>query len=303
MNHASNRTFIDYYRPRRHAGLQEIMCGLKPDEVFAQALTRMSRWIDKRRPRHLTDTEKAPVEQHPELQAAIRIQEDLAALYARTREPALVPLLQERKREVTNTRRRLLYQLKHKLRQEFSRDQAVIDIERQLSGSAVEDEGAREVLRTEFEMPPAQIHLLAKLLTWPTSDSLEDEWRRRNEGVEAVRQYCDFLEGGPLRGRPKRTLPRDDAFREDNPPEKKIKQEVHPSIPPVEENNGPAQGRLACFQCGKMYTEHGSVIRHFRMAHLKDRRCISCDLQLQNEMHLRRHAAEVHCVNTRPPIY
>ncbi|KKZ66024.1 hypothetical protein EMCG_08223, partial [[Emmonsia] crescens] len=73
---------------------------------------------------------------------AIRIREDLIDLYTRTRDSALVPLLQERQREVSNTRRRLRDKLMHKLRREFSRNQAVVDIKRQLSRSrsAVDDE-------------------------------------------------------------------------------------------------------------------------------------------------------------------
>ncbi|TPX21021.1 hypothetical protein DIZ76_016921 [Coccidioides immitis] len=83
------------------------------------------------------------------------------------------------------------------MRREWSEKQTVIDIKQQLSGSAV-DKTAQQVLQNEYNMPPAQISLLKKLLTWPKSDSLEDEWRRHNEAVEAVRQYCDFLKGGPL---------------------------------------------------------------------------------------------------------
>ncbi|KAL4783685.1 hypothetical protein BJX76DRAFT_329065 [Aspergillus varians] len=33
MAHASSRTFIKHYRPRRHAGLQEVMCGLDPVQM------------------------------------------------------------------------------------------------------------------------------------------------------------------------------------------------------------------------------------------------------------------------------
>ena len=58
-------------------------------------------------------------------------------------------------------------------------------------------------------MPPEQICLLEKLFTWPTSHSLEDEWRRRNAATKAVTDYCPVLEGGPLRGRPKRIAPSD----------------------------------------------------------------------------------------------
>lgn len=50
-----------------------------------------------------------------------------------------------------------------------------IDIERQLTGGAVSDEPACEVLRKEFTMPPEQILLVETCFTWPTIDSLEDE--------------------------------------------------------------------------------------------------------------------------------
>lgn len=83
-------------------------------------------------------------------------------------------------RDVTNTFNRLARALRNKTREEFDRKQAVIDIERQLSGTAIDDEEAKEVLRTEDQMPPEQIHLLEKLFTWPTSRSLEAEWHRRN---------------------------------------------------------------------------------------------------------------------------
>ncbi|OJJ87638.1 uncharacterized protein ASPGLDRAFT_976128 [Aspergillus glaucus CBS 516.65] len=45
--------------------------------------------------------------------------------------------------------------------------------------------------------------LLQRLLLYPTSNSVEDEWKRRDDAVDAVVQYCDVLEGGPLCGRPK----------------------------------------------------------------------------------------------------
>ncbi|KAB8067670.1 hypothetical protein BDV29DRAFT_163138 [Aspergillus leporis] len=89
MAHASSRTFVKHYQPRRHAGLQEVMCGVNPDEEFSRAITRMSRWIDRRRPRYLTDAEKASVEKDPELQSAIRWQVELEDRCARSDDPTL----------------------------------------------------------------------------------------------------------------------------------------------------------------------------------------------------------------------
>ncbi|KKZ68058.1 hypothetical protein EMCG_06270 [[Emmonsia] crescens] len=84
MNHSSNRTFIEFYCPRCHAGLQEVMC-----------VTRMSQWIDPRRTSHLTDAEKASAERGAELQAAICTRERLIDLQECNPDPMLVSLLQQ----------------------------------------------------------------------------------------------------------------------------------------------------------------------------------------------------------------
>ncbi|KAI2825390.1 hypothetical protein CBS147321_1038 [Aspergillus niger] len=206
MNHATSSTFIKHYRPRRHTGLQEIMCGLNPDEEFSRAVTRMSRWIDRRRPRYLSDSDRASVENDPELQSAMRWQYELESQCGdRPHDPALRAMLEDQKRQVHNLRRRLQDKRRKEIRRDFSRKQAVIDIERQLTGGAVSDDPAREVLRKEFAMPSEQILLVETFFTWPITDSLEDEWTRRNKAVAAGIKYCGFQEGGPLRGRPKRS--------------------------------------------------------------------------------------------------
>ncbi|PTU18379.1 hypothetical protein P175DRAFT_0560274 [Aspergillus ochraceoroseus IBT 24754] len=259
MLHASSKTFVQHYRPRRHAGLQEIMCGLNPDVEFSRAVTRMSRWIDKRRPRYLSELDRALVEKDPVLQAAVRWQADLEIQRNRSEDSAK----KQRKQ----------------LRRDFSRKQAVIDIQRQLSGGAVNDEPAREILRQEFAMPPEQILLIETFFTWPTSDSLEDEWMRRNQAVAAAIQYCGFPEGGPLRGRPKRPAPAEDEECIARPPARKQKSEVRPSISAWEEQSAALDEQIkedlkpqVCFQCRKKYSDHYGLRRHFKMSHLQDRK-------------------------------
>lgn len=61
-----------------------------------------------------------------------------------------------------------------------------------------EDESSLE------DMHPLQLHLVQSLLSYLISNSLEDEWNRRDTGATAVVQYYDVNKGGPLRGRPKR---------------------------------------------------------------------------------------------------
>ncbi|KAE8148498.1 hypothetical protein BDV25DRAFT_168391 [Aspergillus avenaceus] len=296
MAHASSRTFIEHYRPRRHAGLQEIMCGLNPDQEFSRAVTRMSRWIDRRRPRYLNETDRTSVEQDPELQSAVRWQSELEKQYRGSENLTLRVMLEDQEHKIKNLRRRLQERQRKRMRQDFSRKQAVIDIERQLTGVAVSDESAREVLCKEFAMPPEQIDLVQTFFTWPVSDSLEDEWIRRDKAVAAAIKYCAFPEGSPLRGRPKRAAPSDKEDSATSSPARRQKTTERSTKEGgiVNESINPLQRPLMCFQCKKQYSDHNGVKRHFRISHLKDRRCNSCDLSLEHEMHLRRHAQEIH---------
>jgi hypothetical protein len=61
-------------------------------------------------------------------------------------------MLEDQKRQVHNLRRRLQDKRRKELRRDFRGKQAVIDIERQLTGGAVSDKPTREVLRKEFAM-------------------------------------------------------------------------------------------------------------------------------------------------------
>ncbi|GLA26497.1 hypothetical protein AnigIFM63326_003657 [Aspergillus niger] len=103
----------------------------------------MSRWIDKRRPRYLTEADRASVEKDPVLQAAIRWQVDLEIQRDRSDDSTLDTLLEGQKRKVHNLRRSLQEKQRKEIRRDFSRKQAVIDIQRQLSGGAFNDEPAR----------------------------------------------------------------------------------------------------------------------------------------------------------------
>lgn len=220
-------------------------------------------------------------------------------------------------REKLNTFSRLERALRQKVRNEFDRRQANIDIERQLSGAAIDDEEAKDVLRTD-SMLPEQINLLEKLLTWPTSHSLEAEWQRRNTAVFAISQYCCYLEGGPLRGRRKRPAPSDEPDEEQTTLEVRTTKTASVSpemsqeellLEKAERYIRKAKKPRRCYQCYgdtllpvhrriQKYSEYKSTLRHFREKHLKDRRCHMCSEDLLHEMHLRRHAEDVHRLAT-----
>ncbi|KAL4935325.1 hypothetical protein BDV06DRAFT_228932 [Aspergillus oleicola] len=306
MAHASSRTFIKHYRPRRHAGLQEVMCGLDPDVEFSRAVSRVSRWINRRRPRYLTDADRASVEKDPQLQAAICWQVELEMHCNNSDEPTLLVLLNDQERKVRNLRRSLQEKRQKDIRQDFSRKQAVLDIERQLAGSAVNNEVAREVLQKDFAMPPQQILLVENFFTWPISDSLEDEWARRNKAVMAGIQYCGFPEGGPLRGRPKRSAPPENKDQITPPPSRKRKSKEQPTALVQEEQSATLKGQpkkrtkpMVCFQCNKSYSDYNGIKRHFKILHLQDRKCNSCDnVEFHHQMHLQTHVEGVHHLST-----
>lgn len=320
MKHADIRTFLKHYLPRRiGTDMQALMRGLEPDSAMMRAVTRMGRWIDTRRPRELTEEQKASVEDNPDLQKAIQkrdsVAKDLDDNGKKSRKR--LNLLHQLKRNVTNTRNRLLYDLRKRIREDFDSHQAVIDIERQLGGSALHDEETKEILRTEENMLPQQISLLGKLTTWPTSLSLEAEWKRRNDAVNAVRMYCDVREGGPRRGRrcPKRPPPAGKYIAANGvqaPDSTTDQSGLSPSEEALREAGAHIQRAikpLGCFQCYgnlvesderrmKHYSRHKHLLRHFRAAHLDDRCCNFCNEPVEHEMGLRRHAHEKHRLKT-----
>lgn len=328
MKHADRRTFLNHYHPLQiDTDMIRTLCGLDPDVELMRAVTRQSRWMDKRRPRHLTNEEKARIKDHPELEEACRKLNEVRAKYEHTQSPDLLFQIQRREKDVKNTRKRLLSALRNQIRQEFDEKQAFLDIDAQLSGNAVMDESEDES-PSEDDMHPLQLRLVQKLLTYPTSDSLEDEWKRRDEGVEAVTQYCNVLEGGPLRGRPKQTTSKSVAsnggVRQDPPAkEDQTRRDEEPHVPArdellraTEEHIKTAPKPRACFQCFadekqpddvrcKMFHDHGCLTRHFDARHLKQApiKCNWCEVSLLHTMHLQRHAKDVHRVHSRsrPP--
>lgn len=162
-----------------------IICGLDPDVELMRAVTRQSRWRDTRRPRYLTDQQRAQLEDHPELEEARRNLSQIRAQYEKTQQPALLPRIQQREKEVRNTRKRLQRSLRHQIRENFDEEQAFLDIEAQLSGTVVKEESEDES-SLEDRMHPLQLHLVQSLLSYPISNSLEDEWNRRDTGAAAV---------------------------------------------------------------------------------------------------------------------
>lgn len=319
MKHANPRTFLNHYHPLQlDTDMIRIICGLDPDVELMRAVTRQSRWRDTRRPRYLTKQQRAQVEDHPDLKEARRKLSDARARHEDSQQPSLYSRVRQRERELKNTRQRLLRALRHQIRENFDEEQASLDIEAQLPGAAVKDESEEEDASLQEDMHPLQLLLLQRLLSFLTSNSVEDEWKRRDDAVDAVVQYCGVLEGGPLRGRPKQTgsksmsltpsnddlggspntetylSPRDELFRTTN------KHLIEASKPRV------------CFQCFsneelpdgtrcRVFYDAGCVTRHFHARHLNEDplKCNYCEVSMLHRMAFQRHASDIHRVESR----
>ncbi|KAL4984463.1 hypothetical protein BDW68DRAFT_193609 [Aspergillus falconensis] len=322
MKHASPRTFLNHYHPLEiDTDMIRIICGLDPDVELMRAVTRQNRWQDPRRPRYLTEQQRAQVEDHPELEEARRKLSKMISQYNKTQQPGLLPRIERQKKEVKNTQKRLLRALRHQIRENFDEEQAFLDIEAQLSGTIVEEE-EEDNKPLENAISPPQLHLLQCLLSYPISNSLEDEWNRRDTAADAVMQYCDVLEGGPLRGRPKRETT-NSAASDEPMAQSQVQDGVsackveHPTIHgkpsrATREYLENSKKPEACFQCFaneklpdnvrfQMFHDAGCVTRHFDAIHLKEEplKCNWCEVTLLHRMEFQCHAFDEHRVRSR----
>ncbi|RHZ45341.1 uncharacterized protein CDV56_102092 [Aspergillus thermomutatus] len=328
MKHANPRTFLNHYHPLQlDTDMIRVICGLDPDVELMRAVTRQSRWRDTRRPRYLTKQQRAQVEDHSDMEEARRKLENARALYEESRQPNLLNRVRQREKELKNTRQRLLRALRQQVRENFDEEQAFLDIEAQLSGTAVKEDSEDEESSLQNDMHPLQLRLLQRLLSYPTSNSVEDEWKRRDDAVDAVVQYCGVHEGGPLRGRPKQidaksvpTTGSEPDFDGASDARDSLHENTRATLSPRDELFRATQNHLtdtskkprACFQCFaneklpdktrcKMFYDAGCVTRHFDSHHLHEDplKCNYCEVFLLHRMAFQRHASDVHRVESR----
>ena len=104
MKHADIHTFLDHYLPRNiDTDMQSIMNGRDPNTTLMRAITRMSRWIDKRRPRQLSDIQRASIHQHPDYLEAVQQQDKQARAVKDNPTPQMQSQLDKLSQAITNT--------------------------------------------------------------------------------------------------------------------------------------------------------------------------------------------------------
>nr|KMM69757.1 hypothetical protein CPAG_06071 [Coccidioides posadasii RMSCC 3488] len=161
----------------------------------------------------------------------------------------------------------------------YKNEQPVIDLERQLAGKLV-DTKVMDTFKHGSFMPPEHLIFVDSMLTAPGA-SLEAEYRRRINTINAGVAFCSMIEGRPLRG-VKRPVSDDD---DPSPPAKQQQHSaedaeilLHEAIASVQVNS-PKEQPQVCFLCVgnpncsledrvAKYTTPSSLTRHFLQKHV-----------------------------------
>ncbi|KAH8706052.1 hypothetical protein BGW36DRAFT_422574 [Talaromyces proteolyticus] len=241
------------------------------------------------------------------LQAKLDLAQD-QVLEAKRRYNKAVRALKNEKQRQKN--RRIRENLKR-----YREEQPVIDVECQLAGMMIGTK-VRETLEHQNAMSAQHLRLIERMMTVP-GKTLEAEYQRRIQAIDAGTAYCGVEEGRPTRRtiQPRRPPPDDEessgpvAKRPRCSVEEKTDNALSRAIKSViitEKSQRP----VVCFLCVgnpqlpmteriKEYKNSGSLTRHFLRKHAKPAwtkmiRCNVCNTDLEHKMALMSHAELKH---------
>ncbi|KAH0419558.1 hypothetical protein CcaCcLH18_14355 [Colletotrichum camelliae] len=303
MGHGSSDPFQRHYLGRNiSADLWGILRGQRPQQALMKQSCSIGHSISKRRPIDLTPDQSASVTTHPTIRELTKALREL---------PPGSKQYKEAKRAIRNEKQRLRRELKQKIRDEWTNKQATDDIERQIQGVGFAEPATGGGCRPQG---PAQKRLLAKLTT-PIVATLEGQYRRRDDAINAVSAYCSVQEGCTIRRCHPPLTPK--AALSDPPCDPSEASPLYLatlSVFVTSENQRPRR----CFVCigqamglppddedrlddltREFYTSN-DLTKHFRRKHLSkvangdNIECKVCDMTLDHKMHLQNHAFKIH---------
>ncbi|KAI3532108.1 C2H2 finger domain-containing protein [Colletotrichum abscissum] len=303
LGHGNSDPFQRHYLGRNiSADLWGVLRGQKPQQALIKQSCSIGHSISERRPTGLTSEQSASVVTHPTIRDLTRALREL---------PQGSQQHKEAKRMIRNEKQRLRRELKQKIRDEWTDKQATDDIERQIHGVGFANPTLGDTCRPQG---PAQRHLMAKL-TAPIVATLEGQYRRRDEAINAVSAYCLVQEGStvPL-SRPQSAPKAAVCNPTSDPPEGGRLDLAMRSVFITHAKERPKR----CFVCigqaldlpsddrgqldeltHEFYTSN-DLTKHFRRKHLSkvadgDRsECKVCKMTLDHKMHLQNHALKIH---------
>ncbi|KAJ5015542.1 hypothetical protein K4K57_012998 [Colletotrichum sp. SAR 10_99] len=184
MGHANSDPFRKHYLGRHvRVDLWGILRGQKPQQALVKQACSIGHSISKRRPIDLTAAQVASISTHPLIR---RLAKRINELPRRSKDR------KEAQRQMRNEKQRLKREKLQETREKWTDEQAVADIQSQLQGKGFVKSVA--VHRPCPPQRPAQKRLL-KALTAPLVMTLEAQYRRRDNAIDAIVAYCTVQEG------------------------------------------------------------------------------------------------------------
>ncbi|CAG5188954.1 uncharacterized protein ALTATR162_LOCUS12066 [Alternaria atra] len=169
MKHANTDVFLNHYLSTRiTTDAQAVVRGLAPQKELIQAACRMSRKIDPRRPRFLTEDQKRSVLEHPRIKQLLLQQKRLMKHS---------PDYKEVQKKIRNEKQHLMYDLRKKIRNGYDKAQAEKDIQLQLSGGMFEEK-IKTDLRRSSQHTEKHMKLIEAMLSLPGPSRPEENERR-----------------------------------------------------------------------------------------------------------------------------
>ena len=316
LQHASSAVFQHNYLSRyitqdTHA----IYRGLDPQTAVMRAASGMTRSIDPRRPRHLSASQLAEVNRHPEVRLLRRMRTRFAkrirAKYgtiSRTKGMKIYEQYQQIYRQHQSKKKAVRKTLMAQAKATYGKRQPLADIENQLNGKMVgPEENAASEGERQLHLSEERRRAFVALFTFVPSEPAE-ACRRRADAISAVTALSRCQEA-PVRKacRTKQTDCAGDVPKPDSETKSETKLKLGLETFPIE--CLPTQcifclGRrdLSLEKCRKAFRNHDGLKRHFQRKHLRhypngkpiDCPHPECDAKLLYKEHLQNHAATVH---------
>lgn len=322
LDHAPHSDTFQKHYLNRHVTVDvwAIQCGNTPQQALIEQAASHGHSRSSRRPVTLSLEQSKALNEHPSI---TRLTTQLNGLPLRSKERRKLRLL------IKTTKQKLFNSTKATMRNQWTSDQAVQDITRQINGegfasASVETRIVRPMTSAQERLVNA---LTAPLLNPGTDvtnvkDILAQQLVRRAAAISAIVAYCQVEEPLVTKVLEARVPPPPTEF---HPPASKDRTEPYYISKELKASvvvRKPGERLRRCFICvGKAltlppndsgipalcrtYYNTGGVTRHFRSTHLSplgDQEKTVCpicpDAKLKDKEHLRNHADRVHGIRT-----
>ena len=290
---------------------QAIYRGLDPQTAVMRAASGMTRTIDPRRPRDLSDAQLANVRRHPEVKLLLRVRRSFAkrirskhGTISKMRGTQIYDEYQQACRQHQNKKKAVRKQLMMQVKLNYRKQQPLVDIQIQLNGHVQKPDASV----TDTTLSPERHRVFAALFTFAASDPAE-ECQRRSNAINAITTVCQRQELIPRKAcRTQQTysmasndgnFTTKDGVRAET---KEVPDKVPMECLPTQCIFCLGQLKMSLEARQKVFRNHDGLKRHFYRKHLRhypddepiDCPHPECNVRLRHKEHLQNHAAMIH---------